>query len=128
MIFKTDAATKFTAGKKDKATPVASGLASKLARDQSIFQVPDSFIWLGRGADLFGIPNAVILAGTLYVLAHLLMTRMTLGRYIYAVGGNPEAARRGGINVARLRISAFILCSTLAIVSGLFSASQTGTP
>ena len=45
---------------------VASGLAYILADGQSIYQVPDSFVWLGRGADLFGIPNAVVLMLVLY--------------------------------------------------------------
>src|SRR4029077_10602413 len=62
---------------------VASGLAYILADGQSINQVPDTFIWLGRGADLLRIPNAVLLMLLLYALAHTMMTRMVLGRYIY---------------------------------------------
>ena len=56
-----------------------------------------------------------------------MLDRTRFGLHLYAVGGNPEAARRAGINVARVRIAAFILCSCLAVVSGLFTASQVGT-
>ncbi|MDQ3624059.1 MAG: ABC transporter permease, partial [Verrucomicrobiota bacterium] len=70
---------------------VASGLAYLLAHGQSVYQIPDSFVWLGRGAGLFGMPNAVFLMLVLYAGAHVLMSRMKLGRYIYAVGGNAEA-------------------------------------
>ncbi|MGE4551090.1 MAG: ABC transporter permease, partial [Opitutales bacterium] len=54
------------------------------------------FSWLGRGEAFLGLPNSVLLMAILFVLAHLLMTRTTIGRYIYAVGGNPEAARLSG--------------------------------
>ena len=67
---------------------VASGLAYLLPQGQSVYQLPASFVWLGRGTGILGIPNAVILALVLYVLAHLLMSRTTLGRRIYAIGGN----------------------------------------
>src|SRR5262249_4305849 len=54
---------------------VGSGFAFILAQGQSIYQVPDSFMWLGRGADLFAIPNAVLLMGFMYGLGFLLMER-----------------------------------------------------
>ena len=44
-----------------------------------------------------------------------MLDRTRFGLHIYAVGGNPEAARRAGINVARVRIACFILCSSLAV-------------
>jgi ribose transport system permease protein len=103
---------------------VASGLAYILADGQSIHQVPDAFIWLGRGADLFRIPNAVLLMLALYALAHLLMTRMVLGRYIYAVGGNAQAARLSGVPVRRVLLLVYTLCGALAGLGGVVMASQ----
>ncbi|HID24324.1 MAG TPA: ABC transporter permease, partial [Planctomycetaceae bacterium] len=61
----------------------ASGVAYILSQGQSVYQVPDSFVWLGRGADLFGIPNAVGLMLVLYAVAHLLTARSVWGRYVY---------------------------------------------
>jgi ribose transport system permease protein len=103
---------------------VGSGLAYTLADGQSIYQLPDSFIWLGRGADLFGLPNAVVLMLVLYALAHVLMSRMKLGRYLYAVGGNSEAARLSGVPVPRVLMFAYIASALLAGLGGVIMASQ----
>ena len=103
---------------------VASGLAYILADGQSINQVPDTFIWLGRGADLLRIPNAVLLMLVLYSLAHVLMTRMVLGRYIYAVGGNPVAARLSGVPVRRVVFFVYTASAALAGLGGVVMASQ----
>ena len=56
----------------------------------------------------------------------LLLQRSRFGRYIYAIGGNAEAARRAGINVKAIRTWAFILCATTAGVGGLLYASYLG--
>lgn len=108
----------------------ASGSAYILADGQSINQVPETYNWLGTGADLFGIPNAVVLMVVLYVAAHIVMTRMTLGRYIYAVGGNPEAARLSGVPVRRVVWIVFTLSGVLAGLGGIILASQlrSGSP
>jgi ribose transport system permease protein len=109
---------------------VASGLAFIVAEGQSIYQLPESAVWLGRGADLAGIPNAVVLMVLLYALAHVLMTRTTLGRYIYAVGGNAEAARLAGVPVRRVLLMVYALGGALAGLGGVVMASQlkSGTP
>ncbi len=102
---------------------VTSGLAYTLANNQSIYQLPDSFVWLGRGADWFGLPNAVVLMLGLYALAHVLMSRMKLGRYVYAVGGNSEAARLSGVPVRRVLMFAYVACGLLAGLGGVIMAS-----
>jgi D-xylose transport system permease protein len=56
----------------------------------------------------------------------LLLQRTRYGRYIYAIGGNPEAARRAGIKVTSVRTWAFILCSVTAGIAGLLYASYLG--
>lgn len=109
---------------------VGSGFAYILARGQSIYQIPDSFVWLGRGADVLGLPNAVILMLVLYGLAHVLMARMRLGRHLYAVGGNREAARLSGVPVERVLWFAYVMSAVLAGVGGVIMASQlkSGSP
>jgi ribose transport system permease protein len=109
---------------------VASGLASMIAENQSIYQLPDAFVWLGRGADLLGVPNAVLLMILLYAMAHVLMTRMTLGRYIYAVGGNAEAARLSGVPIQGVLLFVYALSGALAGLGGIILASQlkSGSP
>jgi D-xylose transport system permease protein len=74
-----------------------------------------------------GVPVVVPIALAVLWIGTMVLDRTKFGLHLYAVGGNPEGTRRAGINVARLRIAAFIICSTLSVVSGLFAASQTGT-
>ena len=58
------------------------------------------------------------------VIMNYMLTRTKWGRSMFAVGGNAEAARRSGINVRRIRMSAFVLCSTFAALGGVFSAAR----
>ena len=103
---------------------VASGSAFLLSHGQSVYQVPDSFVWLGRGADLFNLPNAVVLMSLLYFGAHIVMTRTVLGRFLYAVGGNRVAARLSGVPVKRVLLTAYIVSGLLAGLGGVIMASQ----
>lgn len=103
---------------------VGSGLAYMLSGGLSIYQLPESFDWLGRGDDWAGVPNAVVLMVVLYLLAHTLMSRTTIGRYIYAVGGNPEAARLSGIPVKKVLLWVYASCGALAGLGGVIMASQ----
>jgi ribose transport system permease protein len=103
---------------------VGSGLAYMLSGGLSVYQLPDSFDWLGRGDDLAGIPNAVVLMVLLYLLAHIVMSRTTVGRYIYAVGGNPEAARLSGVPVKKILLWVYAGCGALAGLGGVIMASQ----
>ena len=71
-----------------------------------------------------GIPWMFGLFVLLVVIMNYALTRTKWGRAMFAVGGNREAARRSGINVNRIRISAFMLCSTLAALGGTLAASR----
>lgn len=73
-----------------------------------------------------GVPIVVPIAVAILWIGTFILDRTRYGRHLYAVGGNPEAARRAGIKVATVRIVAFITCSTLAVVSGIFDASRIG--
>lgn len=102
---------------------VGSGLAYKVSKNESIANIPESFKRLGREADLLSLPNTVVLMVCLYALAHVLMSRMKLGRYLYAVGGNQEAARLAGVPVTRVIIFAYIVSAMLAGLGGVITAS-----
>jgi D-xylose transport system permease protein len=78
-------------------------------------------------ASLKGVPIVVVIVAGLLVVLTFLLTRTAWGRHVYAVGGNAEAARRSGINVAMVRISCFMMCSTLATVGGVLLASRTNS-
>ncbi|MDD5719031.1 MAG: ABC transporter permease [Candidatus Krumholzibacteria bacterium] len=104
---------------------VASGAAYIIAKGRPIYDAPDAFTALGRGADpLLGLPWAVWLMLLLYGLAHGLMSRTALGRYVYAVGGNREAARLAGVRTGAVLLFVYALCGVLAGLGGVVTASQ----
>jgi D-xylose transport system permease protein len=73
---------------------------------------------------LRGIPYVVPVILVLLVGATFVLTRTSFGLHLYAVGGNAEAARRAGINVRMVRISAFMICSGFAAVAGMIFVSR----
>lgn len=107
----------------------ASGVALRLTGGTSVDEVPDSFAWLGHGA-IAGLPVPVILMLVLYGAAWFVMHHTTLGRAIYAVGSNEEAARLAGIPVERVLVLVYTACGALAGVGGLLTAStfESGDP
>ncbi|MEO7016355.1 MAG: ABC transporter permease [Leifsonia sp.] len=74
-----------------------------------------------------GVPIVVPITLAILWLGTFTLDRTRFGRYLYAVGGNAEAARRSGIKVVGVKWAAFVVCSTLAVVSGVFSASKVGS-
>jgi D-xylose transport system permease protein len=79
-----------------------------------------------RGAliPIEGLPVITVLVLVLLVVLTFFTERTAFGRHIYAVGGNAEAARRAGINVAGIRIAAFTIASSLAALGGIVLASR----
>jgi D-xylose transport system permease protein len=71
-----------------------------------------------------GVPTVAVILLGLVVFFAWLTTRTKFGRYVYAIGGNAEAARRAGVNVTAIRISVFSLCALLAAVGGLIQTSR----
>jgi ribose transport system permease protein len=95
------------------ATPEAIPIASETFKDLS-------------AGDVLGIPNPIILMFLLYFIAHIVMTRTSLGRYIYAVGGNKEAARLSGVPVFAVLISVYAICGLMSGLAGVIDASKLG--
>jgi D-xylose transport system permease protein len=73
---------------------------------------------------LKGVPIVVPIIVALLVVLTFVLKRTGYGLHIYAVGGSREAARRAGINIDRIRTSAFVVCSTMAAVGGIIAASR----
>ena len=76
---------------------------------------------------LKGVPWVVPFVGVVLVLWTVLLGSTKMGRYIYAIGANPEAARRAGINVAWVRTLGFMLCGLTAGMAGLVYESRLGS-
>jgi ribose transport system permease protein len=108
---------------------IASGLAYELSNGESINALPESFVALGRGRSM-GVPNTVWLMAALYAAAAFVMARTTLGRWVYAIGGNRESAFYAGIPVRRVIVTTYVASAALAGVGGIVEASRlrSGSP
>ncbi|MBB2911802.1 D-xylose transport system permease protein [Streptosporangium becharense] len=73
---------------------------------------------------LAGVPIVVPIIVVLLLVLTFVLRRTAFGRHLYAVGGNAEAARRAGINVDLMKISAFAICSSMAALGGIIAASR----
>ena len=74
-----------------------------------------------------GVPWVVLLILVVVVAWSFLLGRTRFGRYMYAIGGNAEAARRAGINLSRIRVLAFVLTGLTAGIMGIILASELGS-
>ncbi|MEG2432664.1 MAG: ABC transporter permease [Acinetobacter sp.] len=70
------------------------------------------------------IPNAVIIAAVIFIIVYFVLKHTTFGRYIYAIGGNQEAARFAGLPVDRIKLTVYIIGSVLTMLSGVLLASR----
>ncbi|MGH7748081.1 MAG: ABC transporter permease [Candidatus Dormibacteria bacterium] len=118
---------------------MARGLAFRLANGRPIPVNSDAFNGIGTGS-LFagvlrplgipGIPIAVLWMVAIVVGFAILLTRTRFGRYVFAIGGNEEAARLAGIPVARIKTLVYVISGACAAVAGLLLMSrfQSGSP
>ena len=84
------------------------------------------FRFLGT-TQLLGIPLPIIILVVLYVVFYFILRYTVFGRYIYSIGGNPQAARLSGINVDRMRIWVFVILGALSAFGGILLASRLGS-
>jgi ribose transport system permease protein len=85
--------------------------------------LPPQMIWMGAGGVL-GIPVAGIISVVIVILGWLLLRYLALGRAVYAVGGNQEAARVSGISINRTKIAVYFLSGLIAAVGGFVLAGR----
>jgi|HubBroStandDraft_4_1064222.scaffolds.fasta_scaffold00250_2 simple sugar transport system permease protein len=104
-------------------TIVLAGLQNGIVKAQSLFNLPRAFGYLGSA--YFGqVPVSFVVAGLIFVLVGLFLRYHKTGRAIYAVGGNPAAARAAGIKVERIKIGVYVAGSMLAALGGLMEAGR----
>ena len=104
-------------------TIVLAGLQNGIVKAQTLFNLPKAFGYLGSA--YFGqVPVSFVLAAIIFVLVGLFLRYHRTGRAIYAVGGNPAAARAAGIKVERIKIGVYVAGSMLAAVGGLMEAGR----
>jgi len=104
-------------------TIVLAGLQNGIVKAQSLFNLPTAFGYLGA-ASVGQLPVSLIVAAVIFILTGLFLRYHAAGRAIYAVGGNPAAARAAGIKVERVKIGVYVTGSMLAAVGGLMEAGR----
>jgi simple sugar transport system permease protein len=90
---------------------------------QTVYNLPAAYIYLGAES-WFGVPVAVWVTVATFIVAALFLRYHRIGRAMYAIGGNLDAARAAGIQVDRIRIGVFMVASVLAAVGGLMQAGR----
>jgi ribose transport system permease protein len=103
-----------------------AGLALEIVDSQSVYLgIPASFGQLASGSFLT-LSNQVFIGIGILILTHLFLRHTEHGRYMYAIGGNPEAARLAGVRVRRLRATGFVLVGLAAAIAGILINSGAG--
>jgi len=87
------------------------------------FPGADQFYWLGSG-EVFGIPAPVYITILVFSLAYYILKHTSLGRYVYALGGNEEATKLSGINVDLIKYKVYAISGALAAVAGLIVTAR----
>ena len=107
----------------------ARGLALVASGGRPVSNLSPEFTRIG-GSDVAGIPAPTLILVVVALASYVLLGNLKVGRYIYAVGGNEEAARASGINVGAVKMFAYTVCASLAGLAGVVLASRitTGQP
>ena len=104
---------------------ICRGLAFIVTGGRSIGNLPAGFAVLGRERVL-GLPIPVIVMIAVFAAGWFVLARMTFGRYIYALGGNPEATYLAGVNTKRVTLLVYVLNGLLVGLAGVVLASRLG--
>jgi ribose/xylose/arabinose/galactoside ABC-type transport system permease subunit len=103
-----------------------AGIANLVGQGSGLLNVPPSFARLGA-QDPLGVPIAVWVMGVAFVLVHIVLRYSVLGRHIYAIGGNREAAVMAGVPVRRIVLGLFLVNGLIIGVAAVLTASRFGT-
>ncbi|HHY58261.1 MAG TPA: ABC transporter permease [Chloroflexi bacterium] len=104
---------------------VARGFAL-IYSNKPLSQLTPEYNFIGQGA-IFGVPFPVILLILVAVTIHIMLNNTPFGRYIYALGGNEQAARISGVNIDRVKIGVYTLAGLLSGLAGLVVSSRVGS-
>jgi inositol transport system permease protein len=104
---------------------VARGFAL-IYSNKPLSQLTPEYNFIGQGV-LFGVPFPVIILLVVAVTVHIMLNNTPFGRYIYALGGNEQAARISGVNINRVKIGVYTLAGLLSGLAGLVVSSRVGS-
>ena len=105
---------------------VLQGLAYIITKGYPVFGLPKEFTFLGQGY-VWVVPVPVIIFALVVAVAWFVVNKTYFGRHLYAIGGNAEAARLGGVNIEKLRIIIFAICGFVTGIASLIMLSRTNS-
>jgi ribose transport system permease protein len=104
---------------------IGRGLALILSAGTAIYSFPASYTDFGTST-LFGMPSLAIVALAVFLIVQILLRYTVFGLHVYAVGGNPAAARLSGVDVAFVRMMTFAISGATCGLAGMLLAARTG--
>ena len=103
------------------------GLAYVVTGGVPVTNVPTSYRDIFNGIVFGGVRSYIIVMVVVFVIAHILLSKMRSGDYLYAVGGNEEAAKLSGVNVIKTKYIAYIFCGICAAIAGMIMLASLGS-
>ena len=105
---------------------IARGLALVFTGGKPITGLPENFRFIGTGS-VGPIPTPIIIAAMVFIIGYILLTRTSLGQFIYAIGNNPVAAKYAGISVSSNVTLVYVISGLLAALAGLILIARLGS-
>ena len=105
---------------------IYQGISYIITNSNSIYGLPDSFKFIGQGK-ILGMPVSIIITVIVLIGATFFLSKTYPGRYIYALGGNGEAARLSGVNTSAMRVISFAICGFFVAVASILLVSRSGS-
>lgn len=102
---------------------IYKGIGYILARSRNIMGFPDAFRWFGQGF-IGPIPVPIVVMIFVALIGSFILTRTYFGRYIFALGGNEEAARLAGVNVDAMKVILFAICGFITSITSVLLLSR----
>jgi inositol transport system permease protein len=102
------------------------GLALLYTGGRPISDLTDAYDFIGQG-DLLGVPVPIVILVVMAVVTHILYAHTKFGKYIYAIGGNEQAARVSGIDASKYKMLIYVYASFLAGLAGLVVSARIGS-
>ncbi|TKI04976.1 ABC transporter permease [Martelella alba] len=102
---------------------IARGLALIYTGGYPVSGLPNGFAFFGRGM-IAGVQVPILIMAGIYIIAYAMLNHMSFGRYVYAIGGNEEAARLSGIRISRYKMLVYIISGFTAALAGVVLTSR----
>lgn len=103
------------------------GIAYVVTGGVPVTNVPESYRTIFNGEIFAGVRSYIVVMVVVFVIAHIILSKMRSGDYLYAIGGNEEAAKLSGVNVIKTKYVAYIFCGICAAIAGMIMLASLGS-